>query len=205
MFYIFICLQMCVFAYTECHCVFSYEYYRLILILLVRTLQYVKWRSASAGILSALAALGITLLLVMVALFTWNIRTPIITHSNPIYLFTVSAGLALLCATVFTYVGALGLNAQERRNAVLSFTKGSVACNVRLWLAGMGIVLVLAAMTAKTYRLFHILENTTLVQVRKFPPFMRMPRKVQSTFLLVIIDRHWQQRAYHVRKCPRRY
>ncbi len=71
----------------------------------------------------------------------------------------------MLCATVFTYVGALGLNAQERRSAVLGFTKDSVACNVRLWLAGMGVVLVLAAMTAKTYRLYRIIENTTLVQV----------------------------------------
>lgn len=58
-------------------------------------------------------------------------------------------GLLSLYAGVFTYPGDL--------------TAGQ--CAIRPWLIGGGLMLLLGPMLAKLYRLFRILENTSLVQV----------------------------------------
>ncbi len=59
------------------------------------------------------------------------------------------AGLLTLYSGVFTYPGKL--NATQ--------------CGLRPWLVGGGMILLLAPMLAKLYRLFRIIENTSLVQV----------------------------------------
>lgn len=58
-------------------------------------------------------------------------------------------GILSLYAGVFTYPGNL--------------TAGQ--CGIRPWLIGGGAAFLLGPMLAKLYRLFRILENTSLVQV----------------------------------------
>ncbi len=55
----------------------------------VRSLKYVQWSSAAGIFISALATCGVLLLLVLAALLAFHLRSPVITHSNPVYVFIV--------------------------------------------------------------------------------------------------------------------
>jgi len=76
------------------------------------------------------------------------IRSPIIALSNPYAGIAMLVGLLGLYAAVFTYPGNLT----------------AAQCALRPWLIGGGLMLLLGPMLAKLYRLFRILENTSLVQ-----------------------------------------
>lgn len=111
-----------------------------------RTVKWLKWKSAPAIVLAAIAGVGILLAIVMTSLLIIWREAPVLVSATLPFLILIMIGAALAFGSMFTWIG-------EPQKWI---------CALRIWLPPVAFVLMLAPLLAKTWRLHRIFSLATL-------------------------------------------